>query len=101
MEKDFPCWEDCPVTVPEEFDDSYQDLFPNQDGIKVGGWPTLIQSEIYWAPMNQHPAKPEFVFQIDSVEKANWFWGHDGVAYIGRGIAAGFENEWMFEWQCL
>jgi len=100
LDNDFPCWEDCPIEVPEEFDEDYYDLFPNQEGIKIGGWPTLVQSEIFWAPFNQHPAEPEFVFQIDSIEKANWFWGDNGVAYIGRGKKPESKNEWTFSWQC-
>lgn len=100
LEKDFPCFEDCPEEIPEGFDDNYYDLFPNQEGIKIAGWPTLVQSEIFWAPFNQHPAEPEFVFQIDSVEKANWCWGDNGVAYIGRGTKPDYKNEWTFSWQC-
>ena len=100
IDKDFPCWEDCPIEVPDEFEEDYFDLFPNQIGIKVGGWPTLVQGEIFWAPFNRHPAEPEFVFQIDSIEKANWFWGDNGVAYIGRGTKTAFKNEWTFSWQC-
>ncbi len=67
LESDFPCWEDCPIDIPDEFDDDYYELFPNQEGIKIGGWPTLVQSEIHWAPLNHHPAEPEYVFQIDSL----------------------------------
>lgn len=101
FERDFPKWEDCPVEIPDEFDDDYYDLFPNQDGIKLGGWPTLVQSEIFWAPFNQHPAEPEFAFQIDSVEKANWQWGDNGVAYFGRGTKPDTKEVWAFSWQCL
>lgn len=100
LENDFPCFEDCPIEIPEEFDDNYYDLFPNLEGLKIGGWPTLLQSEILWAPFNQHPAEPEFVFQIDSEEKGNWNWGDNGVAYIGRGTKPGHKNEWTFSWQC-
>lgn len=100
VEKDFPCWEDCPVEIPEEFDDDNYDLFPNKEGLKIGGWPTLVQSEVFWAPLNQHPAEPEFVFQIDSIEKAHLSWGDNGVAYIGRGTKPGLEHEWVFSWQC-
>lgn len=63
-------------------------------------WHTLIQSEIYWAPYNQHPAKPEYIFQIDSTEKGNWMWGDNGVGYFGRGTKEGHEDEWTIEWQC-
>lgn len=96
---DFPCWEDCPIEVPQEFEESYYDLFPNQEGIKIGGWPTLVQSEIFWAPLNQHLAEPEFVLQVDSIEKANLYWGDNGVAYIGRGTKPESKDEWSFSWQ--
>ncbi|MEM9830482.1 MAG: DUF1963 domain-containing protein [Bacteroidota bacterium] len=100
LENDYPCWEDCPVEIPDELEDDYNNLFPNQGGIKLGGWPTLIQGEIFWAPFNQHSANPEYIFQIDSVEKANWYWGDNGVAYIGRGTKPETKDEWVFSWQC-
>lgn len=100
IDVDYPCWEDCPIEIPDEFEDDYYELFPNQGGIKIGGWPTLIQSEIFWAPYNRHPAEPEYVFQIDSIEKANWYWGDSGVAYIGRGTKPNTKDEWTFDWQC-
>ena len=79
----------------------YYDLFRNVSGLKLGGWPSLIQSEIYWAPWNKYPAAPEYVLQIDSEPKALWAWGHGGVGYFGRGTAEGYEDEWACEWQCL
>jgi uncharacterized protein YwqG len=100
IEYDYPCWEDCPIEIPEEFQDDYYDLFENQTGIMVGGWPSLVQSEIFWAPWNNHSANPEYVFQIDSVEKANWYWGDSGTGYFGRGTANGHQDEWTFSWQC-
>ena len=99
VEKDYPCWEDLPVDVSDTIDDKYYDLFQNVDGFKLGGWPSLIQSEIFWAPWNKHPAKPKYVFQIDSDPKANWNWGDGGVGYFGRGTVAGMEDEWAFECQ--
>jgi len=100
VEADYPCWEDVPLELPPQIDESYHELFKNASGFKFGGWPTLIQSEIFWAPWNRHPAAPEFVFQIDSTEKGNWAWGDGGVGYFGRGTAAGHENEWVLAWQC-
>lgn len=101
IEEDFPCHEDVPIELPDEFSDQYFDLFPNASGFKLGGWPTLIQSEIWWAPWNGHPAAPEFVFQIDSEEKAKWAWGHGGVGYFGRGTVEGMQDQWTISWQCL
>lgn len=100
VEEDFPCWEDVPIELPEAITDNYHDLFENISGLKLGGWPTLIQAEIYWAPWNEHPAAPEYVFQVDSEPKAQWSWGDGGVGYFGRGTAEGKEDEWTCEWQC-
>ncbi|MDG9669253.1 YwqG family protein [Hahella sp. CR1] len=100
IEQDYPCWEDLPVDCPDEFEDEYYDLFENVDGFKLGGWPSLIQSEIFWAPWNKHDAVPDYVFQIDSTEKGGWMWGDQGVGYFGRGTASGKKNEWTLEWQC-
>jgi len=100
VEEDYPGWEDVPIELPEEIADSYYDHFENVGGLKLGGWPTLIQSEIFWAPWNKHPAMPRYMFQIDSTEKGNWTWGHAGVGYFGRGTADGHQDEWTCEWQC-
>ncbi len=65
-----------------EFEDSYwgpggkyHELLENRHCSKIGGWPSLIQSEIFWAPLNRHPADPEYVLQIDTEPKAHWAWG--------------------------
>jgi uncharacterized protein YwqG len=97
---DFPCWEDVPIPLPDDVADNYYDLFENICGFKLGGWPTLIQSGIFWAPWNSHPAAPDFVFQIDTTEKGNWMWGDNGVGYFGRGSIPGKEDEWALAWQC-
>lgn len=98
--EDYPCWEDVPIDVPEDIEEDYYELFTNIDGFKFGGWPSLIQSEIYWAPFNKHESIPEYIFQIDSCEKANWSWGDAGVGYFGRGTAPGKQDDWAIEWQC-
>jgi len=100
IERDYPCWEDVAIELPPEIGDAYFDLFENIGGLKLGGWPSLVQSEIFWAPWNRHPAAPEFVFQIDTTEKGNWMWGDNGVGYFGRGTAPGRRDEWTLAWQC-
>lgn len=97
---DYPCLEDVPTPLLQDLADSYYDSFENASGLKLGGWPSLIQSEVEWAPSNQHPAAPEYVFQIDSSEKAGWAWGDGGVGYFGRGTASGHTDEWVLAWQC-
>lgn len=99
IEEDYPCWEDVEMKLPPDIEERYYDLFENRDGSKVGGWPSLIQSEIFWAPWNQHPASPAYVFQIDSEEKAQWQWGDAGVGYFGRGTGYS-TDQWALSWQC-
>lgn len=99
IEDDFPAWDDLPGDVGEMDDEGYEDRFPNQDGLKLGGWPTLVQGEISWPAADAH-AGPEYVFQVDTVEKAGWTWGDGGVGYFGRGTAPGRTGEWALSWQC-
>ncbi|HEV3415205.1 MAG TPA: DUF1963 domain-containing protein [Pirellulales bacterium] len=101
VDDDYPIHDDLPVAVPNEILGDYYDHFCNVNGFKLGGWPTLIQSEICWAPWNKHPIRPEYVFQIDSVAKAKWMWGANGVAYFGRGTTEEHLDEWAFAWQCF
>jgi uncharacterized protein YwqG len=98
--EDYPCWEDVSEECPEEIEDDYYDLFENNPGFKFGGWPSLIQSGIFWGSGDKHLIAPRYVFQIDSTEKGNWMWGDNGVGYFGRGTAAGHENDWALAWQC-
>ena len=98
--EDFPSWEDCVESIPDEFEENYDEKFPTSEGFKIGGWPFLVQSEIYWAPHNKHPASPRYVFQIDSTDKGNWGWGDGGIGYFGRGTTEGHRDEWFLEWQC-
>jgi hypothetical protein len=95
---DYPCHDDLPAGA--DFTDEDHDRHPNQSGSKLGGWPSLIQSEIFWAPGNEHPASPAYVFQIDSEEKAGWAWGDAGAGYFGRGTGA-HRDVWTLSWQCM
>ncbi|WP_080055401.1 DUF1963 domain-containing protein [Spirosoma aerolatum] len=98
IEIDYPMLEDCPVPIPSWLnDDEYPERYRTVDGIKFGGWPTLIQGEIVWEANAQ--MQPQFAFQIDSVEKARWWWGDNGVAYFGRCLEN--TDEWSFSWQCF
>lgn len=100
IDEDYPCLDDVPRPVPPEAEDNYYDYFSNAGGFKLGGWPTLIQSEIFWGPWQKHPIAPEYVFQIDTTQKANWIWGDNGVGYFGRGTVDGRRDEWAIAWQC-
>lgn len=100
IEEDFPCREYMPCEVPSQINDESYKQFANVFAFKLGGWPLLVQSAISWGAWNQHPIAPEYVFQIDSTEKGNWYWGDTGLGYFGRGTAPGHEDEWALEWQC-
>lgn len=89
---DCPTWDDCPMKIPEEFEENYEIHFENKAGIKIGGWPSLIQGEIF---LESNDA--EYIFQIDSIEKANWQWGDGGVGYFAKDSKT---QNWLFEWQC-
>ena len=98
IEADYPSYEDAALVLPVQQLRDHRDLFRSDHASKVGGWPALIQSEILWAPFNQHPANPEYVFQIATEEKARWQWGHGGTGYFGRGTG-GARDVWALGWQ--
>lgn len=98
IEKDYPCYEDVPFDLPDEMWDDYSDLFENCDASKIGGWPSLVQSEIYWTMYGKHPADPEYAFQITSERRLNWQWGDSGNGYFGRGKKK--KDVWALNWQC-
>jgi uncharacterized protein YwqG len=97
IEQDFPHRDDCPIDIPAKLDDDYEERFLNAEGVKFGGWPTLIQGEVSWP---NYASDPTFVFQIDSVEKARWQWGDRGVGYFGRSVTGDGQGKWSFSWQC-
>ena len=100
IEADYPTWDDASqLELPRVVKENYHDLFQTQQGTKIGSWPFTVQSEIFWAPGKRHPACPEYVFQIDTEEKANWMWGDAGFGYFGRGTDEN-KDTWTLEWQC-
>lgn len=100
INEDYPSWDDAAMLdLPPEASEDYHDLFETLQGTKIGGWPFTVQSEIFWAPWNQHPANPEYVFQVDSESKAGWLWGDSGFGYFGRGTGDS-KDVWALEWQC-
>jgi uncharacterized protein YwqG len=103
IDEDYPNWEDVPIELPEDVRERYYDLFQTAEGLKLGGWPFLVQHEVHWGGGGHgevHPSRPEYVFQIDSTEKGCWAWGDSGVGYFGRGTGAGHTDEWTLSWQC-
>ena len=65
-------------------------------GTKVGGWPSLIQSEVWW-PQSAGET-PDFAFQIDSDEDAGLNLWDNGVLHVGRTRAPG-SAAWVAEVQ--
>jgi uncharacterized protein YwqG len=68
-------------------------------GTKLGGWPSLIQSEIEWSDASGGPARePVFCLQVDSSEEATLNLWDGGVLYVGRRPGPG-SPEWVAEAQ--
>jgi hypothetical protein len=98
LEHDYPDFEDLPPDLDEQVAERFSEEHSASPESKLGGWPSLIQSEIFWAPMNEHPADPEYVFQLAAMPKANFWLSDDGVCHFGRGTGAA-RDVWTFEWQ--
>jgi hypothetical protein len=95
IENDYPCREDLPEKYADEYlDEHYRDFFETQYCSKIGGWPSLIQGEIFYQ------TEAEYVFQIDTEYKAQWAWGDQGIGYFGRGAVSGMRT-WVLDWQEL
>jgi hypothetical protein len=99
--EDYPCFQDLVEDVDDRDWVAISKNHPTRDGIKVGGWPRLLQSEILWAPDKAHPAKPEYAFQVDGLSVADWSGGERGCVYLGRGTASGHKHTWCLQWQSL
>lgn len=101
IKDDYPCLDDATdlgIDIADE--DEYIEKYANADGLKLGGWPTLVQGPVSWNGINIADMKPEYVFQIDSSEKGRWQWGDNGIGYFGRGRASGYQDEWVLHWDC-
>jgi len=56
---DFPCWDDFSklqlkendLVLPPDIEENFASYFDNKSGFKIGGWPTLIQSDIDWSSL--------------------------------------------------
>jgi Domain of unknown function (DUF1963) len=99
---DYPDWPDVPddVSVSPEIEEEWEEHFVAHAGTKLGGWPALLQDRIFWAPFNEHPANPEYVFQIAAVPKAGFGLFGDGIWYFGRGTGDA-RDVWTFEYQMM
>jgi hypothetical protein len=99
LERDFPDWPDAAnLNVPDDLSEDWEEEFGSADASKLGGWPTLLQSEIFWAPENEHPAEPEFAFQLARMDKLKTSIPADSFGYFGRGSGPA-RDVWTFAWQ--
>jgi uncharacterized protein YwqG len=96
---DHPTSDDPARIVPKGFDDSEVEL-DNQARTKIGGYASTIQSENWWH-IQDHPARPEYAFQINSEEKAALMFGDSGCLYLARGTSEGFTTNWFLDFQCF
>lgn len=102
IENDYPSIDDIPFAMRKHIlAAQLSDQYRNNEGFKLGGWPTTVQSEIDWGDQVQFSIRPEFIFQIDSTEKGNWMWGDNGIGYFGRGTVEGYTDQWVLDWQCF
>jgi len=100
LERDLPDYDDAAdLDGADEFEDVWEDEFGAAEGSKLGGWPSLLQSEIFWAPNNEHPADPQYVFQLARLERITPI-PADTVLYFGRGSCES-RPMWTLAWQRL
>jgi hypothetical protein len=95
--EDYPALDDPRRIVPEGFDDFGVDVESLQR-TKIGGWSGNIESPPWW-DLEEHPASPQYCFQVASDEKAGIEFGEGGILYLARGTAIGFESQWFLDWQ--
>ncbi|MEQ8779073.1 MAG: DUF1963 domain-containing protein [Roseibium album] len=97
---DYPT-HDC---MPFDFDALDIGDYCDQDGVetvfatKLGGWPSCVQSEPWW-DYRKEGKDFEFALQFHSEEKANCWWGDNGVVYFARHKSN--TDVWAVDWQCL
>jgi hypothetical protein len=99
LEGDFPDWEDvADLHIPDDVSDGWEENFGSTEGSKLGGRPSLLQSKISWAAGNEHPAVPEYAFQIARMDKLKTAMSADSFGYFGRGTGTS-RNVWTFAYQ--
>ncbi len=65
----------------DELDDELDESFPCHDGIKLGGYPSLIQETAFLKSLD-----PDFQIQLDSTEFHSF--GDSGMGYVYSGLSA-------------
>jgi Domain of unknown function (DUF1963) len=92
-------------SLPPDYRDAWNDVHEKgsaavrtHEGLKVGGWPSTVQSDVQWWEGEERLDDVEFVLQVDSNEKTGFEVGYGGVLYVGRGRGTG---TWHCSWQSM
>jgi len=96
--EDHPSHDDVPPERLDELDaleEEGQEPPGPAEGLKLGGWPFCIQSEVHWGGLDG----VEFAVQIDG-EPFGLAVGYGGLLYIGRRRVGG-EDTWHADWQSM
>ncbi len=101
IREDFPSWEEAIEVLRLDQDqlalyEEHTDLFQTHYCSKIGGWPSLLQGELFAGYSKQ----PNYVFQIDSESKAHWGWGDTGIGYFGYQTLTDSQH-WVLDCQQL
>jgi Domain of unknown function (DUF1963) len=98
---DWPSDDSVPLEYQDVWDDAQQDetvTAANRDGLKVGGWPSTVQSDVDWSEGDERLDAVDFILQVDSDEKTGFQVGYGGVLYVGRRRSSG---TWHCSWQSM
>jgi hypothetical protein len=96
---DWPGHDNVPFELMErwrEHTDADEARYAPHMGLKVGGWPCCVQSEVDWFEDGEAIPDVEFVLQVDSDDKVGFVVADAGVFYIGRRAGTG---TWHAAWQ--
>jgi hypothetical protein len=95
---DIPSRDDVPVSLLDAWDDRAEadPQFGAAMGLKLGGWPYCIQSEIAWVEDGRRVDDVDFVFQVDSDDKVGFVVADSGIVYVGRARG---DRRWHLTWQ--
>jgi Domain of unknown function (DUF1963) len=98
LEADYPDYADLLSieSVPDGIVDAWIEQCSTNEGLKLGGWPALLQSSIEWDQWDA--ANPEFAFQISAVPKAGFYLRGSAIWYFGRGTGDA-RDVWTFDYQ--
>jgi Domain of unknown function (DUF1963) len=99
--EDWPCRDDVPfelIDLWDEYADEDEERYRAHEGLKVGGWPSCVQSEVEWYGDGGAIGDVEFVLQVDSDHKVGFVVADAGVFYVGRRRSAG---TWHATWQSM